>query len=71
VDEKTLNFLLYVYSTHKKLHSEVGLDGHVYSRPAHGKATLTAVTDVIRVCLMVHNRLLFLHSSQCESFALL
>jgi len=46
VDEKTLRFLLFVYSTHKKLHGGVGVDGNVYS--THGQATLTAVTDVIQ-----------------------
>ena len=36
VDEKNFKFLLLVYSTHKKVHSEVELDGNVYS--SQGKA---------------------------------
>ena len=34
MDEKKLKLLLLVYSTHKKLNSEVGLDGNVYSTQA-------------------------------------
>jgi len=34
-----------------------------------GQAALAAVTHLIRVCL-VHNCLLFLHSRQCEIFAI-
>jgi len=40
---KNLKFLLFVCSTHKKLHSEVGLDGNVYSKQR--QAALAAVTD--------------------------
>jgi len=51
-------FLLLVYSTNKKRH-DVGLDGNVYGM--QGQAALTALTDVLRVCV-VRNRLLFLQS---------
>jgi len=46
-------FPLFVYSTHKRLQYEVGLDGNVCS--AHRQAALTAVTDVIKesVCLII------------------
>jgi len=40
------DFLLFVYSTHKKLHNEVGLGGNLYS--TQGQAALIAVTDVIK-----------------------
>ena len=46
VDEKKLKFLLFVYSTHKQLHNDVGLDGNAYVK--QGQAALTAVTDVIK-----------------------
>ena len=52
-------FLLFVYSTHIKLHNEVGLDGDVYS--TQGQTALPAVTDVIKVSL-VHNYGMLLHS---------
>jgi len=42
---KNVKFLLYVYSTHKQLHNEVGLDGNAYG--TQGQACFTAVTDVI------------------------
>jgi len=47
VDEKNLKFILFVYSTHKKLHNEAGLDGNVYSTQA--QAALTAFTDLIKL----------------------
>ena len=31
VDEKNLKFILFVYSTHKKLHDEFSIDRNVYS----------------------------------------
>jgi len=51
---KKRKFLLFVSSTHKKLHNEAGLDENVYSR--QGQAALSAVTGIIRVRL-VHNLL--------------
>jgi len=41
---KNFKFLLFVYSTHKKLHGEVGLDGNVCS--TQEPAASTAVTDI-------------------------
>jgi len=41
---KNFKFLLFVYSTLKKLHHQVGLDGRVHSTQGH--AALTAVTDI-------------------------
>jgi len=38
---------------------EIDIDGNAHS--TQGQATLTAVTDVARVCLL-HNRLLVLHN---------
>ena len=35
-----------------------------------GRSTVTATTDVIRICF-VNNRLLFLHSRKCETFAII
>jgi len=64
---KNVNFLLFVYSTNKKLQNDFGLDGNVYS--TQGQAALTAVTDVIRVCLV--HRCLFLLSRWCEIFAII
>jgi len=46
VVEKHLKFLLFIYSTHKKLHNEVGLERKIYS--TQEQAALTAVTDVIK-----------------------
>jgi len=62
VDEKT-RFLWFIYSTHKELHNEVGLDEKM-STGTQGQTALTAVTDVLKRTAVtdVHNRLLFLHN---------
>ena len=44
--KKNLKFSLFVYSTSKKLHSQVGLDGNVYI--TQGQGVSTAMTNVIK-----------------------
>jgi len=61
LDVKTLSFY-YLFIQHRKLHSEISLDGNVYS--TQGQAALTVVTAVVKVFVwwFIINRLLFLHS---------
>jgi len=43
---KKPKFLLFVYSTHKKLHNDIGLEGKICS--TQEQAVRTTVTDVIK-----------------------
>ena len=67
MDENTLNFYLFVHSTHKKLHNEVGSDGNVYN--TRRQAALTAVTDVIKDSVCFPNGYYFF-SVGCKIFAI-
>jgi len=66
---KNLKFSLFVHSTQKKLHNELGLNGNVYSTQL--QAALPAVIDVIKesvsfiiiICFFTVGSVIFLQLS--------
>jgi len=62
VDEKTLSFYYLCIQHIKNCTARLVQMGTSTGTQMQGQAALTAVTDVIKECLLVHDRLLFLHS---------